>query len=118
MASSLHTLPRVSPRPSPAEAQAAGEAFAGRLAARTWEEHLDAHAAAGHGRLRLAARIASSGVVVTSEAPETRPRDCHFTLGSLCAMATRMAGADDATGVELECRRRGDDQCRFFVQPR
>lgn len=118
MASSLSPLPRASLRSSPRESQAAGEVSAGRAAARTWQEHLDAHAAAGHGRLLLRARLKGDGVVVTSEAPEGRPHDCHFTLGYLRRAAARLSGTADATGAEIECRQRGDDQCRFFVQPR
>jgi predicted hydrocarbon binding protein len=76
------------------------------FAARGWGhiEHEDAHPGVG--------ALASSDWVEAESHGHSRP-DCHFTTGLLSNLLGRTAGGDVAV-LEVECRSRGDLQCRFL----
>jgi predicted hydrocarbon binding protein len=74
----------------------------------------------GWGRLEMERIHPAVGSLVSSdwveaERPEaTRHPACHLTTGVLAEMLGRVGGEDLAV-MEVECRARGDAQCRFLI---
>ena len=85
-----------------------------------WERLSDFFASQGWGRLdfeRLHPGIASLSSDDWAEAEPSGSASypsCHFTTGLLADLLGRASGADLAV-LEVECRSRGDERCRFLV---
>lgn len=84
-----------------------------------WRRFSDALASRGWGRVehapgdeqRLGELRTHDWAEVDTSGEPTAPR-CHFTSGMLGGMLSEVAGGDVAV-AEIECRSRGDEQCRF-----
>lgn len=87
---------------------------------RFWQDLADFFADLGWGRLeyeRLHPGVASLSSREWAEAdPEARARApmCHLSTGIFSELLTQTADAETAV-LEVECRSRGDEQCRFLI---
>ncbi|HET8654189.1 MAG TPA: V4R domain-containing protein [Longimicrobiaceae bacterium] len=85
-----------------------------------WERLGDFFATTGWGELRFervhpaVASLSSSSWAEAEPAADAQQPSCHFTTGMLADLLGRVAGADLAV-LEVECRSRGDQQCRFLL---
>jgi bacteriochlorophyll 4-vinyl reductase len=77
------------------------------FAARGWGHLIYREAHAGVGALD-----ATDWVEAVPESAATQP-SCHFTTGMLANLLGRVVGAEVAV-LEVECRSRGDQRCRFL----
>jgi uncharacterized protein len=112
-----------------AAGHAAGDAFheilsakgdlAGLPADRFWQRLGQLFASRGWGQLGYREAHPGVGALEAREWVEATPDGaaeqpaCHFTTGLLANLLGRVAGADVAV-LEVECRSRGDDRCRFL----
>jgi predicted hydrocarbon binding protein len=112
-----------------AAGHAAGEAFNATLseggataelsAERFWARLASLFSARGWGQLRYSEAHPGVGSLEAFDWAESQPDDaaeqpsCHFTTGALANVLGKAAGADVAV-MEVECRGRGDDRCRFL----
>ncbi|MEE8135177.1 MAG: V4R domain-containing protein [Gemmatimonadales bacterium] len=67
-------------------------------------------------------RLGSNGLSISSEDwAEADPAEgseypsCYFSSGLFADFLTRMAGGNAISIMEVECRSRGDQRCRFFA---
>ena len=67
-------------------------------------------------------RLGSNGLSISSENwAEADPAEgseypsCYFSSGLFADFLTRMAGGNAISIMEVECRSRGDQRCRFFA---
>jgi uncharacterized protein len=81
--------------------------FALLFSSRGWGQfrHEEAHPGVGS--------LAARDWVEASADPTSEQPSCHFTTGVLANLLGRVAGGDVAV-LEVECRSRGDDRCRFI----
>lgn len=100
----------------------AGVASAEELDASTFEEVLsEFFSGLGWGTVVIE-RLGSSGLEIASSYwAEAEPTDqseypsCYFSSGLFADFLTRMADGHAISIMEVECRSRGDEQCRFFA---
>ena len=100
----------------------AGVASADELDASTFEEVLsEFFTGIGWGGVAIE-RLGSNGLSIASsnwaEADPTEGSEypsCYFSSGLFADFLTRMAGGNAISIMEVECRSRGDEQCRFFA---
>ena len=85
-----------------------------------WERLSDFFASQGWGQLRFERLHPGIASLSSEEWAEAEPAgsatypSCHFTTGLLADLLGRASGADLAV-LEVECRSRGDAQCRFLI---
>jgi predicted hydrocarbon binding protein len=112
-----------------AAGHAAGDAFHGLLAERHdlaglpaaefWATLSQLFSSRGWGQLRYREAHPGVGSLETVDWAEARPEEaltqpsCHFTTGLLANLLGRIAGEEVAV-LEVECRSRGDERCRFL----
>jgi predicted hydrocarbon binding protein len=67
-------------------------------------------------------RLGTSGLSISSsDWAEADPNEgseypsCYFSSGLFADFLTRMAGGNAISIMEVECRSRGDEKCRFFA---
>ena len=67
-------------------------------------------------------RLGSNGLAISSEnwaeadpAEASEYPSCYFSSGLFADFLTRMAGGNAISIMEVECRSRGDQRCRFFA---
>jgi len=100
----------------------AGVPAADELDAETLDEVLsDFFGGLGWGGLVME-RLGTNGLSLSStdwaEADPTEGSEypsCYFSSGLFADFLTRMAGGNAISIMEVECRSRGDDRCRFFA---
>ena len=100
----------------------AGVTSADELDAGTLEEVLTAFfTSIGWGGVAIE-RLGASGLSISSsDWAEADPDEgseypsCYFSSGLFADFLTRMAGGNAISIMEVECRSRGDDRCRFFA---
>jgi predicted hydrocarbon binding protein len=102
------------------EALRSGEEVADESADDFWERLGDFFATTGWGDLRFervhpaVASLSSASWAEAEPTANAQQPSCHFTTGMLADLLGRVAGADLAV-LEVECRSRGDQQCRFLL---
>ncbi|HEX6068718.1 MAG TPA: 4-vinyl reductase [Longimicrobiaceae bacterium] len=91
------------------------------LAAEEFWHHLSGFfARLGWGRLEFTQMHSGVGSISSREWAEAeiglgaRQPTCHFTTGMLADLLSRLVGSDLAV-LEVECRSKGDPECRFLI---
>lgn len=94
---------------------------ADRSASRFWTDLERLFASRGWGRMSFTPAHDGVGSLEASDwaeanadsAPGAAATSCHFTTGVLANMLGQVAGGEVAV-LEVECRSRGDERCRFL----
>lgn len=100
--------------------QEAGANPAALAAEEFWQQLTGFFFSMGWGRLEFEQLHPGVASLSSREWAEAEPGEaaqqptCHFTTGMLADLLGRIAGADLAV-MEVECRSRGEDRCRFLV---
>src|SRR5688572_18994012 len=101
-------------------AGAEGADVAGMSADRFWQHLSRMFSSRGWGTLSFSQPHPGVGALDTQDWFEARAEAdaptpcCHFTTGVLANLLGRVAGSDVAV-MEVECRSRGDQRCRFLI---
>lgn len=97
-----------------------GSDLAAIPADRFWQHLSRMFSSRGWGTVSFSQVHAGVGALDTTDWFEARPEAhagapcCHFTTGVLANLLGRVAGSDIAV-MEVECRTRGDQRCRFLL---
>ncbi|HUF49711.1 MAG TPA: V4R domain-containing protein [Longimicrobiales bacterium] len=97
-----------------------GNDVAGMPADRFWQHLSRLFSSRGWGTFAFSQPHPGVGALDTTDWFEARPEAgaaqpcCHFTTGVLANVLGTVAGSDVAV-MEVECRTRGDQRCRFLI---
>ena len=85
-----------------------------------WGKLSDFFGSLGWGRLGFEQLHSGIAALTSDEWAEAEPGEaarqptCHFSTGVLADLLGRISG-DNLAVLEVECRSRGDDRCRFLI---